>query len=148
MHGPPPWRSTILVLATRLERGPQKPRASTSVKGYSLQPVSQEQLRDAGLELLKALTRASRGYPPGVPTTCPSCGATFEDDTPVCRKCFFVIDHARWNQDGVSPGADESDRAKELEDAPIGPVPVTGDFTGNTSRLFGIRRILRKGRHR
>jgi hypothetical protein len=83
-----------------------------------------------------------------VPTTCPSCGATFEDDTPVCRKCFFVIDHARWNQDAGSPGADESDRAKELEDAPIGPVPVTGDFTGNTSRLFGIQRILRKRRHR
>jgi hypothetical protein len=56
-----------------------------------------------------------------MPTTCPSCGATFEDDHPVCPKCLFVIDRERWNEDAGSPGADADDRARELADAPIGP---------------------------
>jgi len=61
-----------------------------------------------------------------------------------------VLDHARWKADAGNPHADESDRAKELEDAPVGTVPVTDGFgfTGNASRLFGMPRILRKGRRR
>jgi hypothetical protein len=85
-----------------------------------------------------------------MPTTCPSCGATFEDDTSVCRTCFFVIDHERWNADAGRLGPDQRDRALELEDAPIGPVPVTapgfGGFAGSTFKLFGVTRILHGGR--
>ncbi|HXZ56731.1 MAG TPA: hypothetical protein VEG40_04015 [Gaiellaceae bacterium] len=83
-------------------------------------------------------------------TTCPSCGATFEDDTPVCRKCFFVIDHARWNEDAGSPGADADDRAKDLQDAPIGEVPAGGPKGGLAWSGFrtGFNSFLRGGRRR
>ena len=64
-----------------------------------------------------------------------------------------MIDRERWNQDAGTPGANEFDRAHELEDAPIGPVPVTpapglGGFAGSAFKLFGVTKILRGGRRR
>jgi hypothetical protein len=72
----------------------------------------------------------------------------------VCRKCFFVIDHGRWSEDAGRLGPDQRDRALELEDAPMGPVPVTapgagvGGFATSSFKLFGITRILRGGHRR
>jgi len=85
-----------------------------------------------------------------VPTTCPSCGATFDDDPPVCRRCLFVIDRQRWNEDAGSPGADADDRARDLADAPVGSVPPGGPSGGlgwSGLRPF-FNSFLRGGRRR
>jgi hypothetical protein len=85
-----------------------------------------------------------------MPTTCPSCGATFDEDIPVCRSCFFVIDRQRWNEDAGSPGADADDRAKDLADAPIGSVPSGGPSGGLGWSGFRpmFNSFLRGGRRR
>jgi hypothetical protein len=84
-------------------------------------------------------------------STCPSCGASLEDGARVCQKCFFVVDPEHWHHDAGRLGRDERDRSHELEDPPVGPLPVAPDqsgFVGNAFKLFGVGRILRWGRRR
>jgi hypothetical protein len=129
-----------------------EPRLQQSPRGAGNVGASEKNRRNHRLAVRQQRRRRPSGTLPGVPTTCPSCGARFEDDTPVCRNCFFVIDRERWNGDAGRLGPDQRDRALELEDAPIGPVPVTpapglGGFAGSAFKLFGVTRILR-GRRR
>ena len=69
----------------------------------------------------------------------------------MCRSCLQVLDRAEWSQhDAGRLGADERGEGKELEDPPIGPVPVTGSPFGGVGaaagRLFGAVTLLRRRR--
>jgi hypothetical protein len=90
-------------------------------------------------------------------TTCPSCGASLEQDAHVCHECFFVVDHEHWRHESGGLGADNRGGGKPLEDPPIGPIPVTGaglgggtfgDLGASGFRMFGAGRILRWGRRK
>lgn len=99
---------------------------------------------------------SEHSYLPRMATVCPSCGATLDGDPAVCRKCFHIIDRSRWQHDAGRLGLDERDRGRELNDPPVGPLPVApggpagfaGSFVGSVFKLWGVGRILSRNRRR
>jgi hypothetical protein len=85
---------------------------------------------------------------------CPSCGAALKDGVAVCRNCFHVLDREAWEQhDAGRLGADARGGGQPLEDAPVGPVPLTvggmeGGLEGSAARLWLTGKLLRWGRRR
>jgi hypothetical protein len=85
---------------------------------------------------------------------CPRCGTSLRDDAAVCGSCLYVLDRERWQHDAGRLGADGRGGGAPLEDAPVGPVPLTagsmdaGGAVGSGVRLWMTGRLLRWGRRR
>jgi hypothetical protein len=69
--------------------------------------------------------------------TCPSCGAAVRAEAKVCASCLHILDREAWAQhDAGQLGADARGGGRELEDPPVGPLPVTG--SGLAGGTFGV----------
>ena len=91
---------------------------------------------------------------------CPKCGEPVANDARVCRHCLHIIDREHWQHDAGRLGADQRGGGKPLDDAPVGPLPVTGSgvTTGASDaglaggalnsgvRLFGAGLLTRRRR--
>ena len=57
---------------------------------------------------------------------CPRCAEGLEDGAQVCRRCLYVLDREGWKHDAGRLGADDRGGGHELEDPPVGPIPIEG----------------------
>jgi hypothetical protein len=68
--------------------------------------------------------------------TCPNCGEVLQAEAKICRHCLYVVDREAWQQhDAGRLGADDRGGGHELEDPPVGPIPLTG--SGMAGGAFG-----------
>jgi len=88
-----------------------------------------------------------------VALTCPRCGKGPEDRARVCRHCLYVVDREGWKHDAGRLGADNRGGGHELEDAPVGPIPIEGSglVSGHTDAAMaggaanGLFRLVTTG---
>jgi hypothetical protein len=69
-------------------------------------------------------------------TACPRCGGSIAADAEVCRHCLLVLDREGWGHDAGRLGADGRGGGRELEDPPVGPIPLEG--SGMAGGVFGV----------
>jgi hypothetical protein len=58
--------------------------------------------------------------------TCPRCHKALEHQARVCRHCLHVLDREGWKHDAGRLGTDGRGGGRELEDPPVGPIPIEG----------------------
>lgn len=58
--------------------------------------------------------------------SCPRCDESLEDGARVCRHCLYIVAREGWEHDAGRLGADNRGGGHELEDPPLGPIPVEG----------------------
>jgi hypothetical protein len=83
---------------------------------------------------------------------CPSCGEALRAEAEVCRHCLHVVGREAWQEhDAGRLGADSRGGGRPLEDAPVGPIPLTGGgmsagVFGSAFRLVGATLLARPRR--
>ena len=88
-----------------------------------------------------------------VETSCPRCGASLIPEAKVCRECLYVVDREGWQHDAGRLGADDRGAGQQLEDPPVGPLPLTsggmaGGAFGSALRLLPAGLLARRRRTR
>ncbi len=66
---------------------------------------------------------------------CPSCGGSLLAEAEVCRHCLHVLDREGWGHDAGRLGADGRGAGGELQDPPVGPIPLSG--SGLAGGIYG-----------